>query len=157
MADVQSIKKVDAPMRTCREDSEDVQAASSSMVSWDETSELCEVMRGALSQYPTVGELRYLGLAVELLRAKGYDVPRRQSAIQILGIANDLGRLDSEARMKSAFDDTFKVYEGTGGIVTPADLLQNLGKMSQAQASALSDDGLFTIAATIKESKLRGQ
>lgn len=146
----------DRPMSTCEETSDDVKAASSSMVSWSDTAGLCELMRGAIGGYPTTGELRYLGITAEALKLKGYRVPLRQIALQVLGVADDLGRLDTEPRMKSAFDDALKVYEGTGGIVTPADLVQNLAEMTPQQSAGLSDQGLFMMAALIKEDKLRG-
>lgn len=145
----------DLQLQTCDSDNDVLQKASISEMSWQQASDLCTVMYGALAAYPTTAELHGFEQAVYVLKAKGYGKPERTIGLELMSFADDLGRMGSGPRLQSAFDDIVKIYEGTGAIVTPHDMIEILRPIGPEQASKLSDDGLFGMAAMVKEEKLR--
>ena len=152
---VQARPSYGVQLQTCDSGNDVLQKASISEMSWQQASDLCTVMYGALAVYPTTAELREFEQAVYVLKAKGYSKPDRAIGLELMSFADDLGRMGSGPRLQSAFDDIVKIYEGTGAIVTPHDMIEILRPIGAEQASKLSDDGLFGIAAMVKEEKLR--
>lgn len=96
--------------------------------------------------------------AVYVLRAKKCDTSSpREVGLHVLVFSNVAGRMDGgDKRLISGFDDIVKICEGTGGIVTPQDMIDALKPIGPDQAAKLSDDGIFHLAGLVKEEKMQG-
>lgn len=142
-------------IQTCDADDPGIRGATIEVMSWQDAADLCTVMYGAMAAYPTPAQLRSFEQTVYVLKSDGYTKANRDIGLEAMSFANDLGRMDGGTKMQSAFDDLVKIYKGTSGIVTPRDMIDLLRPMGQEQGSKLSDDGLFGLAAMVKEQKIR--
>lgn len=125
-------------------------------VSWDDGRQLCGLVRDTLAFPARVQDFRRLSTTVAALRATGYSGTPPEVACQVLAILQARGLLNAPDRVGEAMNLVFRVHHGTGGAVTPRDLLAGL-RSAGTTAKTMSDEGVINFAAMIAAAKREGR
>ena len=126
-------------------------------LSFSDEAAVCNVMRTSFGRFPSVALARALCKAIVVMQVAGESREKAKDiAYQMMNIVEARGQKDDKA-IYGTFDTVTKIFNGTGGHVTPKDLnvfLRSAGPM----AKTLSDDGLISMATVIwEEKKDRGE
>lgn len=120
-------------------------------ISAADAGDICQMFVRSLSHKPQEYMLRGLFMVVSLISIRGHVDPEPEIGRQLINIIQVRGITDSD-RMSSTLNTVWKIFEGTGGRVTPRDLISAL-RSSGRIARTLSDAGLISLATMLWEQK----
>lgn len=133
------------PVSSCSIDGMKDVAISS--ISWTDTARVCSAMTSKIGAHPSIRSLRLLLKSIDDMNVQGGD-NILSTAFQFMNVVDERNQLSNDALMMDTINLTFKIYNGTGGRVTPSDvsvLLYNMGD----NAKHLSDDGIVNLASVL--------
>ncbi|MFI5022629.1 MAG: hypothetical protein ACHQRJ_13370 [Alphaproteobacteria bacterium] len=122
------------------------------LTSANDAAAVCRLYFRGTSKRPSAGRLRALLKSIGLLRAKGLQETAEAIAKSELTVIDLRGQLGDEAASVSTINILTKIYSGTEGAVTPADMAREL-RASGPMARTISDDFMITMATLIMENK----
>jgi hypothetical protein len=133
---IETMKSVDVPMLT----REDMAAA-------------CASLRRSVHYTPTIANLQTFSKALVAFQYIGTNLETKEVAYQLANFIEARAATQEDPNaLHPALDAAFRIYEGSEKRVTPKDLVVFL-RSGGASTRKLSDDGLFSMAALMWESK----
>lgn len=122
-------------------------------VSYVDAANVCQTIQNSIGHVPSIKIAKELATAMSAMQMKGDKTPIGDQAYQYMNIVEARDQTDSDDAMYDTFNVVFKIYNGSGGHVTPRDVNVALRAMAPEQAQKMNDDGLYALGALIQEEK----
>jgi hypothetical protein len=134
------------PVQSCDIDQMQRIATDQKYLSWNEESDICQVVVNRLGTGATEAVLRTMFVGVSAFKLKGDKDDAHETAYELMNLV-EARQVESAGRIKDTLNVAFKLYEMTDGHVTPKDL--NVLLRSAGPDAKLSDDGLVGMGAVL--------